>query len=132
MFFAKSLARNRILVVRPLFRFSKEGISNSSANPIYDEYRSFHNIALEKLNIPGITIVKTLNDANRVLSILNSLKDRDHAWDTETIDLDAKMESPVGRGKIVCASVFCGPDIDFGNGPSKKKKFILLSPLLRT
>lgn len=40
-----------------------------------------------------------------------------HAWDTETIDIDAKGESPVGNGKVICASVFAGPEIDFGNGP---------------
>lgn len=40
-----------------------------------------------------------------------------HAWDTETIDIDPKLETPVGNGKIICASAFAGPDIDFGNGP---------------
>lgn len=25
--------------------------------------------------------------------------------------------SPVGNGKIISAQVFCGPDVDFGNGP---------------
>lgn len=43
--------------------------------------------------------------------------ERPHAWDTETINIDAKEESPVGHGKIICATVFAGPDIDFGNGP---------------
>lgn len=43
--------------------------------------------------------------------------DRVHAWDTETIDIDAKLESPVGNGKVICASCFIGPEIDFGNGP---------------
>ena len=33
------------------------------------------------------------------------------------MDLDVKQESPVGRGKVVCFTGFCGPDIDFGNGP---------------
>jgi len=41
----------------------------------------------------------------------------DHAWDTETIDLDAMAESPIGHGKIICVSVFYGTDIDFGSGP---------------
>lgn len=40
-----------------------------------------------------------------------------HAWDTETINIDAKEESPVGKGEIVCASCFIGPDVNFGNGP---------------
>jgi hypothetical protein len=25
--------------------------------------------------------------------------------------------SPVGNGRIICASIFAGPDLDFGNGP---------------
>jgi len=51
------------------------------------------------------------------VKILKTLKDRYHAWDTETIDVSPKTESPVGKGKIICASAFCGPDVDFGNGP---------------
>lgn len=49
---------------------------------------------------------------------------RIHAWDTEVIDIDAKEESPVGKGKIICAQAFCGPEVDFGNGPSS---FIIFS-----
>ena len=50
--------------------------------------------------------------------ILCSTYFRIHAWDTETIDLNAKTESPVNNGKIICASAFCGIDVNFGNGPS--------------
>lgn len=39
-----------------------------------------------------------------------------HAWDTETVDLDIKEQSPVGNGKIISAQVFCGPDAGFTNG----------------
>ena len=74
------------------------------------------NEALKSLRIEGTTIVRTKEDAERVIRILEKAKDRIHAWDTETIDIDAKEQSPVGRGKIICASVFAGPDIDFGNG----------------
>lgn len=31
--------------------------------------------------------------------------------------MDVKNESVVGRGRIVCASAFCGPEVDFGDGP---------------
>lgn len=51
------------------------------------------------------------------MKILEAVGDRVHAWDTETIGIDAKKDSPVGNGIILCASVFAGPDIDFGNGP---------------
>lgn len=67
--------------------------------------------------IEGTTIVRNREDARRVIDILKSFPERVHAWDTETINIDAKEESPVGHGTIICASVFAGPDIDFGNGP---------------
>jgi len=40
-----------------------------------------------------------------------------HAWDTETINIDAKEDSPVGHGYVISAQCFIGPDVDFGNGP---------------
>jgi len=52
-----------------------------------------------------------------VIDILYENIHRVHSWDTETIDVDIKKESPVGKGKILCASCFIGPDVDFGNGP---------------
>lgn len=60
----------------PKHFFSKEGISNSSKTPLYDTYRQFHNVALEKLSIPGVTIVKDPADAIKVANILKGLADR--------------------------------------------------------
>lgn len=31
--------------------------------------------------------------------------------------MDPKKEAPVGHGRIICASMFVGPEFDFGNGP---------------
>lgn len=75
------------------------------------------NQAMQNLVIEGTTIVRTREDAKKAVKILMKLKDRVHAWDTETINIDPKEESPVGNGTVICASVFAGPDIDFGNGP---------------
>ena len=65
----------------------------------------------------GTTLVRTREQARQVLSILEQFKDRIHAWDTETVGIDPKVESPVGHGSILCAQCFIGPDVDFGNGP---------------
>ena len=46
----------------------------------------------------GTTLVRTKADAKRVIGILKSYKDRIHAWDTETIGIDVKIDSPVGHG----------------------------------
>lgn len=73
---------------------------------------------MKNLFIPGITIVRTKNQAEKAVEILYKFKNKIAAWDTETIFIDAKSESPVGRGKIIMASAFCGPEVNFGNGPS--------------
>lgn len=52
-----------------------------------------------------------------MVEILKSYSKRPHCWDTETIDIDAKNETAVGNGKVICASAFVGPEVNFGNGP---------------
>lgn len=48
------------------------------------------NEALKNLKIEGTTIIRTRQDAKRVIEILKSVPERVHAWDTETINIDAK------------------------------------------
>lgn len=67
--------------------------------------------------IKGVTIVDSKESAEMVLKKLMQLKNVYHACDTETIEIDVKNQSPVGHGKIICASIYCGPEFDFGNGP---------------
>jgi len=50
-----------------------------------------------------VTIVRDKKSAEKALSVLRSIPERVHAWDTETIDIDVKMVSPVGNGKILSA-----------------------------
>lgn len=76
------------------------------------------NLAMKDYKPPkGTTIVRTQEDAKRVVEILRSHGNRIHAWDTETIGIDVKAETPVGHGTVLCAQCFIGPDVDFGNGP---------------
>lgn len=65
----------------------------------------------------GITVVKTKQDAMRVVEILNQSKDQIHAWDLKAKDISFATQSPVGNGSIICASCFIGLKEDFGNGP---------------
>lgn len=78
------------------------------------------NIAFKSYkSTPSVTVVRDKEHAKHVINLLNSHADRFHSWDTETVEIDPKEKSPVGHGRIVCLSCFAGPDIDFGNGPSK-------------
>jgi hypothetical protein len=78
------------------------------------------NYAMKNIQIPSVTIVRNEEHAKKVLKILLENKSRFHAWDTETINIDIKEQSPVLFGNVICLSCFIGPDIDFGNGPSKR------------
>jgi len=43
---------------------------------LYEKFRGFRNVALEGVNIPGVTIVNTKEKAKRALDVLMSLEDR--------------------------------------------------------
>ena len=66
----------------------------------------------------GITVVDDEESAKRALDVLYSkdVRSRFHACDTEVTDITLKR-SPYGQGHVTCATVFAGPDIDFGTGP---------------
>lgn len=63
-----------------------------------------------------VTIVNTREKAREVLAKLRQLHTI-HACDTEVADLDVKEQGPVGNGKVICASIYSGPNADFGDGP---------------
>ncbi len=65
----------------------------------------------------GVTVVNDKESAERVLKIILAHKDRYFACDTEAVDIELKEEGPVGHGKVICFSVYCGEDVNFGNGP---------------
>ena len=67
--------------------------------------------------LSSVSIIRTKNQAISVVDTLYKYKDRIHAWDTETTNVNIKEESPVGKGTVLCASAFIGPEVDFGSGP---------------
>lgn len=68
---------------------------------------------------PGVTVVRTKADAERALAAIRAAASpgRVFAVDTEVSNIDLSFQSPVGNGYVICASVFGGPDLDFGAGP---------------
>jgi DNA polymerase-1 len=72
--------------------------------------------ASQRLN--GITVVDSLKSASRALQVLHSLpRHTIHACDTEVANINVKKQSPIGHGNVICFSVYCGPNVDFGSGP---------------
>jgi hypothetical protein len=71
---AKALKEAAALKERPLDRVKQVGV----------------NEAIKNLRIEGTTIIRNRQDAKRVVEILKTVPDRIHAWDTETINIDAK------------------------------------------
>eukprot|EP00434_Breviolum_minutum_P019495 symbB.v1.2.017196.t2/scaffold1335.1/size146336/7 len=69
--------------------------------------------------VTGVTIVSDDASAERALKELRRLGDRVHGWDTETteVQLGRRGQTPCHTGKVVCATAYCGDDVDFGNGP---------------
>lgn len=98
-------------------------MGGTSADGFYEKYQGkYPNMALATLKasrkLKGYTIVTGKEEAKYCVDILmKDAKDKIVACDTETIDLDPKKEAPVGNGRIVCASIFAGPEFDFGSGP---------------
>lgn len=69
------------------------------------------------MKIPGVTIVRTKEEARIVLQKLFDAPDGTfHACDTEVMDIDLKTVGPVGNGYVTCVSVYSGPDFDYGLG----------------
>jgi hypothetical protein len=66
----------------------------------------------------GITVVSTRAAAQRVMDIISKLPlTTYHAWDTEVAAIDVTNQSPVGHGRVICASMYSGPNVDYGSGP---------------
>ena len=40
----------------------------------------------------------------------------------QVADLNLKTEGPVGNGRVICFSVYGGPDVDFGHGKGTVRK----------
>jgi DNA polymerase-1 len=66
-----------------------------------------------------ICIVDNVETAKMVVGkLMGEYKKHIHACDTEVAGIDVKKESPVGHGNIICFSIYCGSQADFGNGKS--------------
>ena len=61
------------------------------------------------------TLIRTVPEAEQAVKYLSqrTLMKNIFAVDTETEGIDPTAESPVGNGRVVCFSIYCGPGVDF-------------------
>ena len=74
--------------------------------------------ALQALDTIPVHLVESQSEATRVVQVLSNRDDLLHACDTEVEGLDLNR-SPIGQGKVVCLSIYSGPELDFGSGPGR-------------
>ncbi|XP_010466250.1 PREDICTED: DNA polymerase I B, chloroplastic/mitochondrial isoform X3 [Camelina sativa] len=53
-----------------------------------------------------------------VAKLMNEYRNLVHACDTEVSRIDVKTETPVDHGEMICFSLYCGSEADFGDGKS--------------
>jgi len=98
----------------------KEVASRNSAKAAEDTLNGSGEAATKaaRSSTEGVTIVRTPEEAEKVLRKLMTLREegRYHAVDTETKDWEPGLPM-YGNGKIICFSIYCGDDVDFGSGP---------------
>lgn len=70
-----------------------------------------------QLTLPGTTIVRDRDHAQQVLEALMQSPEVVHACDTEVADIDVASQSPVGNGKVICASIYSGPHVSGDREP---------------
>ncbi|PXF42329.1 DNA polymerase I A, chloroplastic/mitochondrial [Gracilariopsis chorda] len=65
----------------------------------------------------NVTVVQDVRAATSVVAALFELPpDTVVAWDTETHAVDPSRQSPVGNGRVICATAYAGHHVDFGTG----------------
>ena len=72
-------------------------------------------------NVPDdetrVHMVEDVAQAHAALEMLRRMPaETFHACDTEVSGLDLS-KSPLGQGRVICFSVYSGPDADYGSGP---------------
>ena len=88
-----------------------------SRPPAVLSLRGLHACAPQRVPA-GVTLVKDALSAAHVVEVLRAQGPACvHAVDTEVVDLDLEEQSPVGHGRIICASLYSGPTVDYGSGP---------------
>eukprot|EP00466_Bigelowiella_natans_P014472 jgi/Bigna1/33896/e_gw1.3.190.1 len=98
---------------------SHSSSSSSSTSTTTTTTSASASLAAARAAPEGVTVVSNLKQLRHALKVLCENPDKIHACDTEVADIDLKKVGPVGNGKVICVSIYSGPDVDFGGGAGK-------------
>jgi DNA polymerase I-like protein with 3'-5' exonuclease and polymerase domains len=115
---ARSQAGSRappLLKKGPGVTLAKGGESVGSNDPITGPNPNL----LRCPGLEGVHVVDTVEGAREALQLLMRNKDAWFAVDTEVADIDVKTQGPVENGRVICVSIYAGPDVDIGGGQGK-------------
>lgn len=107
--FLSTIARRR---GRPLDS-TKAPVREQVVAPFVPEFTPQHSIDPSRT---PVTIITNREQARNAVRILEANPNAIWACDTEVVDIDLKEKGPVGNGKVICASIYGGDNINFGTG----------------
>ena len=90
--------------------------ADTALSPRFFSSSSLSSSFVKNVNVKPV-LIRTREEAVKALETLYNHKDKMHACDTEVCNIDLSKQGPVGNGRVTCATVYSGPDVDFGGGP---------------
>mmetsp|Transcript_6940 Transcript_6940/g.12343 ORF Transcript_6940/g.12343 Transcript_6940/m.12343 type:complete len:843 (+) Transcript_6940:77-2605(+) len=108
-------AKREEMLINPVPKHHVPAVDDKPVTRLKRPSRAHQRVA--EWDVPeGVTVVKTVAEAKTVVKKLCTLRDRVHAVDTEVMGWNSDR-SPYTCGTVFAFSIFCGDDVDFGNGP---------------
>ncbi len=100
------------------WRGAPASLTTAAAEPTKDTYDKAVEALQQDSHVAdsenAVAIIRTRQEARKAVDLLLSLPlDTVYACDTETTGIDPKKETPIGHGRVICLSVYCGRDVDF-------------------
>ncbi|CAE5959872.1 unnamed protein product [Arabidopsis arenosa] len=109
---------------RPLISGKSSGTANGNKNTVAIskvEKSTEPSIVRENLRkiYDKVLVVDNVQAAkDTVAKLVNQYRNHVHSCDTEVSGIEVKEETPVDHGELICFSIYCGPEADFGYGKS--------------
>ncbi|KAG7600133.1 3'-5' exonuclease domain [Arabidopsis suecica] len=109
---------------RPLISGKSSGTANGNKNTVaiskVEKSTEPSNVRenLRKIYDKVLVVDNVQAAKDTVAKLVNQYRNHVHSCDTEVSGIEVKEETPVDHGELICFSIYCGPEADFGYGKS--------------